>query len=159
MSSAIVMNFKIFQAQPEDSKTIDEIWRDSVQAVIAKSYPPEIMDIWIIREPYEHEHWREDIRTKSVYILKSESQICGWVMFDEEELHGIFVRNTCQGRGFGTAMFEFAVARMPTRPVKLSSTLNAVSFYDRMGCLSEGMSVVRRKDRDIYVVKMDYYGE
>lgn len=138
---------------------MDEIWRDSVQKVISASYPQEIMDIWFRYEPHEHEHWRVEIESKAVYILRSDSEICGWVMFDEQELHGLFVKSSCQGQGFGREMFEFAVTHMTKRPVKILATLNAVPFYECMGCLAEGMSVVRRTERDIYVVNMYYYGE
>lgn len=73
------------------------------------------------------------------------------------EVFAVFVAPEWSRRGVGPALLSQALAgAAPTpRVVRLESTLNAVSFYERAGFRQIARSSVRRNDVEVPVVIME----
>jgi GNAT superfamily N-acetyltransferase len=95
------------------------------------------------------------IADRNIYSLVDESEIRGFVEFSDAELVALFVDPDHHGKGFGSALLEFATQRIEKRPAFLKSSLNAVSFYQEHGWSRGATECFRRHEHDIYVVHME----
>ncbi len=69
----------------------------------------------------------------------------------------VFVHPDFVRQGFGAALMTKALERAAygADVMRLESTLNAVSFYERFGFRATSRTVVRRNDVDVHVVVME----
>ncbi len=119
----------------------------------ATCYPPEIMAIW--HTGRSAEGMAGVIAEADVFSLVDDDVVRGFVHIGNAEVVGLFVHPDDHRKGYGTDLFRFAVAKIPTRPILIKATLNAVPFYSRLGCRKVGTEAVRRHDHDIYVERME----
>ena len=142
------------RALESDTKEISELHSIAIKQIFSASYPPEIIENWNVGRTLKG--LKNIIIQENFFILRSNGSIEGFVHFNNDEIIGLFLRLDCIGKGLGRKLFEFAVSEINQRPVKLLASLNAVDFYRHMGCNSKGHTVVRRNERDIYFLKMEY---
>jgi GNAT superfamily N-acetyltransferase len=83
-------------------------------------------------------------------LLVDHDLIRGFVHYSNSEVLGLFVDPEHRRKGYGSALFRFAIDR-----ITIKSSLNAISFYERMGCKAVSMETVYRHNRDIYAQKME----
>ena len=127
---------------------------DSTIKGCSKHYPKEIIDIWHLGRT--EEAMGEVINDQKVYVKIDNSNACGFVHFDESEIIGLFINPMFYKQGCGRELFEFSLNQIKNRPIEVYSTLNAIGFYERMGCIRNSPCLVRRHERDIYVEHMRY---
>jgi len=144
----------IERAKPGHAGEIFELHDKATRLICSSSYPPEIIKIW--NEGRKAERLKTVIENEQVYIYIQDRIMKGYVHFNMNTIAGLYVNADTINKGIGRKLFEFAVKHIHDRPVKLQSTLNAIGFYKKMGCLPLGYSIIRRNDRDIYVLDMEY---
>ena len=144
---------KITRATVKQSKRLFEIMVKAVEIGCATAYPPEIIKIW--QKGRTPESMAEVISQKEIYYLRDKKIIRGFVHIGDAEICGLCVHSDYHRKGYGRKLFKFAVDKIGTRPVKVSSTLNAEPFYKKMGCRKTGTGLIRRHNRDIYVIHME----
>ena len=144
---------EIIEADSSHAERLFEIHVAATNVAGAAYYPAEIIEIW--HKGRSAEGMAKAIAEGNFYSLIDGSEIHGFVEYSQEQLIGLFVDPASQGRGFGSALLQFATKRISSRPAFLKSTLNAVSFYAAHGWSRGATELVRRHERDIYVVHMD----
>ena len=143
----------IRKAQPDDAEALFDIMVRATGTNCSASYPPEIMEIW--HKGRTPDGMRKIIITDEFYCLTDDRKPLGFVHFTDTEIVGLCIDPEYHGIGVGTRLFEFAASRIPARPLRVNSSLNAEGFYQKRGCVRVGMGTIRRNDHDIYVVKME----
>jgi ribosomal protein S18 acetylase RimI-like enzyme len=146
---------KIDRATPDQAGRLFELMVGAIEVGCASSYPPEIIAIW--NEGRSVERQRHVIAEAEIYSIIDDGITRGFVHIGDSEIVGLFVHPDDHRRGYGTDLFRFAVDKIEKRPITIKSTLNAVGFYEKLGCSKVATELVRRNDHDIYIEKMEYF--
>jgi len=144
---------EIKRASKNQAERLFEIMVKATETGCSPFYPPEIMEIW--HKGRSAESMAEVIEKSEFYYLQDEGRIRGFVSVNDNELLGLFVHPDDHRKGYGKELFHFGADKIPKRPVIINATLNAVSFYSKLGCLKVKIESVRRHDHDIYVHRME----
>ena len=138
-----------------DAPRIHELHLASVRAVCASCYEPAIIDGWLAgRSPQGYFH---GISTGATFVAEAGGEIVGFCESVPGEVRAVFVDPRWKGKGFGAKLLSWALSLAeagPSGSVRLESTLNAVSFYERFGFRPIAHTTVRRNDVEVPVVLM-----
>ncbi len=143
----------IDKATPDQAERLYDIMVKATEVGCAPCYPAEVIDIW--HKGRSAEGMLGVIADAKIYTLVDDDIPRGFIHFDDSELIGLFVHPDDHHKGYGTALFDFAVDMIAARPIQVLATLNAETFYTCLGCEKVGTQAVRRHDHDIYVVRME----
>lgn len=81
--------------------------------------------------------WFRDVvlPTQEVWVVDGQGEIAGFIAFDHEEIHHLYVRPGDQGRGHGGALLAVAKAQRPDGLALWAFQRNhpARRFYERRG--------------------------
>ena len=143
----------IRSATVADSEALFQIHLRAVALGGVDYYPDEILEAW--HAGRSASGLAEVIASGGCFVLEEEGKTLGFVHVRDRELVGLFVAPEFQKRGCGSQLFQFAANQVNGRPMFLDSTLNAVSFYLKRGCVAGKIGCVRRNERDIYVHRME----
>ena len=106
-----------------------------VRELCSAAYPPEVIARWAASPPPAH--YRDLIGQGGCIVAEDHAGIVlGYGVVDREgnEIDALFVDPDCGGRGIGSALMHALQALAdPARPLVLSASLNAVSFYQTAG--------------------------
>lgn len=145
---------RIERATPDQAPQLFDIMVRATEAGCASHYPPDILAIW--HQGRSVGGMAGVIADGGVYCLTDQAQIRGFVHLDKSEIVGLFVHSSDHRKGYGAALFRFAAGTIRERPVRVNATLNAVPFYEKQGCRRMGLASVRRHERDIYIMRMEW---
>ena len=143
----------IDKATPDQAGRLFELMVRATEIGCALFYPPEVISIWHKGRSVEGQ--AGVIAEGHIYSLQDEGAVRGFVDVGDSEVVGLFVHPDDHRKGYGTALFRFAVDMIGTRPILVLATLNAVPFYSTLGCRKVATELVRRHDHDIYVQRME----
>jgi len=144
---------RIDRSTPDQAERLFAIMMRATEVGCATCYPPEVIAIWLKGRSVEG--MARVIAEADVYSLVDDDVVRGFVHVGNAEVEGLFVHPDDHRKGYGTELFRFAVAKIATRPILVKASLNAVSFYSRLGCRKVATEAVRRHDHDIYVERME----
>jgi [ribosomal protein S5]-alanine N-acetyltransferase len=144
---------RIERATREQAGRLFEIMVRATEVGCAASYPPEIIAIW--HKGRSVEGMAGVIAQSHVYSLIDGDSVRGFVHTGDSEVLGLFVDPHDHRKGYGAALFRFAVDKIGVRPIVVRATLNAVPFYTGLGCRRVAVELVRRHGHDIYVERME----
>jgi GNAT superfamily N-acetyltransferase len=143
-------------AQIEDAAALHELHTASVRAICSTCYAPETIDGWLLnRNP---EGYFPPILRGEIFIAEQGAQIVGFGEAVPGTVIAIYVHPSAVGRGIGSALLAQALAVAShghNGPVRLESTLNARSFYERFGFREIEQATVQRNQVHIPVVVME----
>jgi putative acetyltransferase len=128
--------FTIRRAVESDSPHVYEVHVRSIREVCAPSYTPEEIHDWTVRK--RPEGYVPVIKTRDFFVATADERVVGFSEFNPEtsEVAAVYVHPEFTGQGVGRALLEHAeaaaLARGATR-LHLSSSLNAVPFYEKHG--------------------------
>lgn len=145
---------RIRPAVTNDAEHLFEVHVRAVAQGGVDHYPEEILNLW--HSGRTASGMAEVIRAGGCYVLQRDALVLGFVHLRDPELVGLFVDPDFQRLGFGSQLFHFAVREIQGRPMILDSTMNAIEFYVRQGCVRGPMGCVRRNERDLYVRRMEF---
>jgi len=121
----------IERALPSDSDEIFTLHIENINKSFAGHYPQEVIDVLI--EGRTADAFKPIIQNEAFYCLKINNVIQGFVHFNDNELLALYLKFSQIGKGYGKKLFNFAVSKIETRPIKIVSTLQAVPFYKKNG--------------------------
>lgn len=116
----------------------DRLWAlrtRCVRELCSAAYPPEVIAPWSASPPPAHYH---ALIAQGGCIVAEDAQgrLLGYAVIDRDgnEIDALFVDPDCGGRGIGMRLMGAMQALAdPGRPLVLSASLNAVTFYQRAG--------------------------
>lgn len=139
----------IRRATANDLSGIALLHRDSILGLCKTHYAPSQLAVWTAA--LTPDAYVGLLSTRLMLVAEAGGALLG---FGAAELasgliHATYVRPTAAGRGLGRqllAAMEVAVLAADQRQVQLHATLNAVSFYERRGYRSQGLTSNRFPD-------------
>jgi GNAT superfamily N-acetyltransferase len=151
-----VANLTIRPAIPSDAHRIHELHVASVHALCAPSYDQAVVDGWL--KGRSAEGYLLGISGGAIFIAEAASEIVGFCEAVPGEVRAVFVEPQWVGKGVGRVLLSHALSLASSGhsgPVRLESTLNALTFYEHFGFRQIGRATVRRNDVDVPVVLME----
>lgn len=142
-------------AQDADAQAICSLHLSAVRAHCTPYYAPEVIEGWLRgRIP---EGYLPGIRSGSMFVAEVNAKVIGFGQSKPGEVVAVFVEPGSAGRGIGSLLLERALqdAGAAKGVVRVESTINAVSFYERHGFYVVGRRTQRRNDVDVPVVIME----
>ena len=146
-------------AQPSD---VDEIFRvhgESIRELCRTRYGEREIAAWISFRPPEA--YRSAFASRELFVVELDREIVGFGQLDPRraEIEACYVAPDCVGSGLGAALLqrmEDEARRRGHALVHLNATLNAESFYARMGYRRLGPATHRvAKDVELECVRME----
>jgi N-acetylglutamate synthase-like GNAT family acetyltransferase len=133
--------YTIRKAEPEDK---EPIWRVHVKAIretCVSHYSQEVIRIWAGR--LQPDKYEEAIRSNEFFVAEENGAVVGFGELDPAggEIQGLYVSPDVRGRGVGQKLLwtlEERARAFGLGSLHLTSSLNAVSFYERAGFKSLG---------------------
>lgn len=125
--------------RPAGASDVDGIWRvhnESIRALCRERYGAREIAAWIAFRPPEA--YRAALASRTLFVCEWGEEIVGFGQFDPArgEIEACYVAPDAVGRGVGSDL----IARMEEQAratghavVRLNATLNAESFYARLG--------------------------
>jgi GNAT superfamily N-acetyltransferase len=118
----------------------------AIREVCAGSYPADRIAAWA--ELLSPDSYVRALREHLFIVAEDAGAILGFGQLDQPraEIEAVYVRPDQQGQGVGAAILghlEEAARAAGLTTLHLSSTLNALAFYERSGYTREGSTVHR----------------
>lgn len=133
------------KATPADAETVLTLHVDAVTSQCRTHYSPEQIDGWFAgRTP---EAYARAIEAGALWIAEVAAKPVGFVEVFPGLVSMLFVSGDWAGRGIGGQLMAFAlpIARQGgDGAVRLKATLNARTFYERLGFVKVGDSQMSR---------------
>ena len=128
------MMLNIRRARQEDQEAIWRVHGRAIRETCASHYPPEVIEIWAGR--LRSEKYAEAIDRYEFFVAEEEGVIVGYGELGQEdgEIQGLYV--SPGGKGVGWKLLRTLEERARAyglKSLRLTSSLNAVSFYERAG--------------------------
>lgn len=140
----------IRKADTADYAVMDTIFRAAAKAFCSRSYDSQVISSWA-GEPSPGRFLKGKDSGDEQYVFSLDgSVVCfGSINLEHHKLVSLFVAPEQSGKGIGQSMLEFLVARAESAGVavlKVDSSLNAVSFYQRHGFTEISRSLYRTQN-------------
>lgn len=124
----------IRRARQEDKEAIWRVHGEAIRETCAGHYPPEVIEIWAGR--LRSEKYAEAIDKYEFFVAEEDGVIVGYGELGQEagEIQGLYVSPA--GRGVGRKLLsklEETARAHGLKSLSLTSSLNAVRFYERAG--------------------------
>jgi GNAT superfamily N-acetyltransferase len=151
---------EIRAARKDDSGRIHDLHSRSVRELWPGHYTAAQIEGWIAgRTP---EGYLPAVLLGEIFVAERGSRLVGFGHARRGSVEAIFVEPEAAGTGVGRALVQRAVLearRGHAGPIRLTATLNAVGFYERLGFVQVERKVVRKGDIALPVVVMQLPGE
>ena len=124
----------IRRARQEDKEAIWRVHGRAIRATCASHYPPEVIEIWAGR--LRSEKYAEAIDRYEFFVAEKDGVIVGFGELGQEkgEIQGLYVSPDVKGVGWKLLRtLEERARAYGLKSLRLTSSLNAVAFYERAG--------------------------
>ncbi|CAN5869297.1 hypothetical protein BH11PSE3_BH11PSE3_08380 [soil metagenome] len=124
----------IRQATRDDAAAISALIRHTVRRSNAVDYSPEVIELIVAN--FTADKVTERMAARDVYICQIGRRIVGTVSLAGDRLHSMFVDPDAQRTGIGSqlvAHLEAHARKSSVRDIRLSSSLTARDFYEKLG--------------------------
>lgn len=133
--------FTIRKATPADKQSIWRVHFKAINGTCISHYSKEVIQIWA--EGLQPDKYVEAIRSNEFFVAQENGAIVGFGELNQAdgEIQGLYVSPEVAGRGVGQKLLKTLEERaraFQLRSLHLTSSLNAVSFYERAGFKSLG---------------------
>jgi GNAT superfamily N-acetyltransferase len=147
---------EIRTATRDDAAAIHDLHTRSVKGLWGTHYSEAQIGGWIAgRSP---EGYVPAISREELFVAEADSELLGFGHAANDSVKAIFVDPDVAGTGVGTALLQHALAQIGKHgagPTRLTSTLNAVGFYERFGFRATGKRSIENGRVSIPVVDME----
>lgn len=128
--------FTIRKAEQEDKEAIWRVHIKAIRETCISHYSQEVIRTWA--ERLQPEKYEEAIRSSEFFVAEENGVVVGFGELDRAagEIQGLYVSPDVASRGFGQKLLSTLEEKARTfglRSLHLTSSLNAVSFYERAG--------------------------
>jgi putative acetyltransferase len=126
----------IRKARQEDKEAIWRVHGKAIRETCASHYPPEVIQIWA--EGLRPEKYEKAIESYEFFVAEEDGVIIGFGELGQTvgEIQGLYVSPDVKARGVGWKLLSTLEERARAyglESLRLTSSLNAVSFYERAG--------------------------
>jgi putative acetyltransferase len=127
---------KIRRAMQGDKEAIWRAHGSAIRGKCAAHYPPEVIEIWA--GGLRPEKYAEAIDRYEFFVAEEDGVVVGFGELGQEAgaIQGLYVSPEAEGRGVGRELLRTLEERARAHGLKslsLTSSLNAVAFYERAG--------------------------
>lgn len=148
--------FHLRQGQPGDASRLHEVHTNAARTLCAPYYEGYVIDGWLKgRGPAIYVPLLE---RGAIFVAESHSGILGFGEATPGLILAVYVDPRATGCGIGTAILNFAIdlaRRGHQGSIRVESTLNARSFYEKRGFRETHRASARRNHVEIEVVGME----
>jgi len=147
--------FSLREARPEDAGRLHALHTTAVRTICAPHYAKEIIDGWLALR--NAEGYRKVIERGAIFVAERAGEIVGFGEAQPGQVLAVYVDPSTARLGVGTLLLQRALEiarRNYDGPIRLESTLNAISFYERAGFRAIERSGVQRGNVVVPVVVM-----
>jgi GNAT superfamily N-acetyltransferase len=146
------------RADLTESDLVFRLHMDSVQTLCGGHYSRDQMEAWFVGR--SGANYLSAIGQGALWLAERDSRAVGFTEFFPGLISMLFVAGECSGAGLGSQLLAFSLegARVGAGTVRLESTLNAQTFYERHGFVEVGKSFLMRAGVQIPTVAMLYTG-
>jgi putative acetyltransferase len=128
--------FTIRKAKQEDKESIWRVHVKAIRGTCVSHYSQEVIRIWA--ERLRPEKYEEAIRSNEFFVAEEDGVVVGFGELDQAggEIQGLYVSPDVASRGVGQKLLctlEERARAFGLVSLHLTSSLNAVSFYERAG--------------------------
>jgi N-acetylglutamate synthase-like GNAT family acetyltransferase len=128
--------FTIRKARQEDKESIWRVHAEAIRGMCVSHYSQEVIRLWV--ERLRPENYGEAISRNEFFVAEENGAVVGFGELDQavREVQGLYVSPLVAGRGVGWKLLCTLEERARTfglERLHLTSSLNAVSFYERAG--------------------------
>lgn len=137
------------QVRPAGASDVDGIWRvhnESIRSLCRTRYGAREIAAWIAFRP--REAYRSALASRTLFVAEREQEIVGFGQFDPArgEIEACYVSPDAVNRGVGSDLvmrMEEQARAAGHEVVRLNATLNAETFYARLGYRRLGPAIHR----------------
>jgi len=136
----------IRRAGQEDCQSIGSVHAAAVRGISTGLYTPEEIQAWAV--PRKPESYEESIRRKEFFVAEEGGVIVGFGVLNQAsaEVEAVYVSPEPGRRGGGLKVLrklEERARALGLEVLRLNASLNAVTFYERAGCVAQERSKYR----------------
>jgi N-acetylglutamate synthase-like GNAT family acetyltransferase len=126
----------IRRATQEDKEAVWRVHGRAIRGTCAGHYSQEVIEVWAGR--LRPEKYGEAIERYEFFVAEEDGAVVGFGELGQEagEIQGLYVSPDVAGRGVGWRLLSTLEERARAyglESLRLTSSLNAVSFYERAG--------------------------
>ena len=126
----------IRRAGEEDCEGIRRVHARAIRELARSHYTAEEIEAWA--RPRKPEHYAESILSKEFYVAEENGAVIGFGTLNQKEgeIEAVYVSPGAVRRGVGRAILQKLEERakdLGIRSLRMDASLNAASFYERMG--------------------------
>jgi N-acetylglutamate synthase-like GNAT family acetyltransferase len=126
----------IRRATQEDREAVWRVHGGAIRETCASHYSPEVIEIWAGR--LRPEKYAEAIDRYEFFVAEEDGVVVGFGELGQEAgaIQGLYVSPSVKGRGVGRELLRTLEERARAyglKSLRLTSSLNAVAFYERAG--------------------------
>jgi N-acetylglutamate synthase-like GNAT family acetyltransferase len=126
----------IRRATQEDKEAIWRVHGRAIRGTCASHYPPEVIEVWAGR--LRSEKYAEAIGRYEFFVAEEDGVVVGFGELGQQAgaIQGLYVSPDVKGRGVGWRLLctlEERARAYGLKSLRLTSSLNAVPFYERAG--------------------------
>ena len=139
----------IRQAVLSDIDTIKYISERTISEIYPHYYPEGAVKFFL--EHHSEEHILNDVQANRVFLCLNVSQkVIGTITIKANEICRLFVLPSCQGKGYGTEMLQFAEHRILTKDptIILDASLPAKKIYLKRGYTDTSFHIIPTGNQD-----------
>lgn len=128
--------FTIRKARQEDKESICRVHARAIRGSCSSHYSQEVIDIWA--NGLRPEKYEAAIDAYEFFVAEESGAVVGFAELNQTngEVQGLYVSPDVAGRGAGRELLstlEERACAFGLKSLHLTSSLNAVSFYERAG--------------------------
>lgn len=146
---------EIRKAMIDDLNAVTQITHETMREVFPHYYPQGAIEVFFSYN--SRQNIETDIKEGRVYLLIDDGESLGTVTIKGNEIDRLFVYPRCQGKGYGTALLDFAekeIAGQGYGNIMLGATLSGKHIYKRHGYVETEYYTFKTANGDCLCVDM-----
>lgn len=129
------IGLKVRKAVADDAPAIHRVFTDSIFGISEEYYTQPQKQAWA--EAVIADSWSTRILELHFYVAEFDAQVAGFISWFEGEIVHVYVSDKFSGQGIGHRMMNHALIQLQGRNITLTSSLNALKFYEKYGFETE----------------------
>ena len=140
---------EIIKAETKEFNAVKEITQNTISVIYPHYYPKGAVDFFL--KHHSDDKIMQDILQGNVYILSVGEMTIGTLTINGNEINRLFVLPEYQGRGYGSALLDFAENKIADNydEITLSASLPAKGLYRKRGYFETDFDAILTDNGDL----------
>lgn len=140
---------EIIKAETKEFNAVKEITQNTISVIYPHYYPKGAVDFFL--KHHSDDKIMQDILQGNVYILSVGEMTIGTLTINGNEINRLFVLPEYQGRGYGSALLDFAENKIADNydEITLSASLPAKGLYRKRGYIETDFDAILTDNGDL----------